>query len=234
MLFRYMSASFFIMIHKRKDNIMPLIVINLDCQYSSAVLHNKVILTRQWVAVVAKKQYIFPQQHISFFLKLTWLQYYDIPRQENPGHVGHTEFPKIEAQRIINAAPAPTHNKERGRRPHAHFDREDLFIQERTPLTPLPGVQVRPDRPAPVLWAYPANNFDYATQNRRGAPPAGVPGGRGRDHREPFRGGGVDAGPFRIVTDRHQNIQGMVYHPVDDEEGFERAPERQRRQRRHH
>ncbi|KAK1767599.1 hypothetical protein QBC33DRAFT_569920 [Phialemonium atrogriseum] len=141
--------------------------------------------------------------------------YYDIPRRED-NLPGRTHFPKTTAQSIIAQAPAPTHNKaQNARRPHAHYDDENLFANERIKLTPLPGIALpNNNRPAPVLWAYPANNFDYTTQNRFG---------------RPMGGNGVDAGPMRIVTDRNRNIQGMILHPLGDPVTFERAQERNRR-----
>lgn len=135
----------------------------------------------------------------------------------NDPHPGRSQFPHHNAQWLIDRAPAPTHNRTSGRRPHAHLDREDHFRAEREGLAPLPGVHAPGGRPAPVLFAYPAEDFDYARQTRHGRiPREGVPGG-------------VPPGPHRIITDRHKNIKGMTTHPPGDTMRFERVPERVQR-----
>jgi hypothetical protein len=143
-----------------------------------------------------------------------------IDAQGDP-HSGRSEFPHHNAQWIIDQAPAPTHNRSHGRRPHAHFDREDLFVEERQGLSPLDGVPAPPKGQPPVLFAYPAEDFDYARQTRDG-----------RIRREGVHGA-LPPGPHRIITDRNKNIKGMTTHPQGDTQGFVRAPERvQRRPRR--
>ncbi|WYZ45588.1 hypothetical protein EsH8_VIII_000904 [Colletotrichum jinshuiense] len=145
---------------------------------------------------------------MDYFYSIVNASRYFVPRREdNIG--GSATISLAQAQNIISKAPAPSHNKARNaRRPHAHYDREDHFAETRQGLLPLPGIPPPSNGPPPVLWAYPSNTFDYANQNRFGVPKGGV---------------GVDAGPFRIITDKDKNILGMVFHPTGDLVNFARA-----------
>lgn len=144
-------------------------------------------------------------------------QYFELTREvsvsDSPGKTISVteEFPLSEAERIIAAAPAPWHNRGKGRRPHAHFDREGFFEAEKATLMPLEGVNHNTEGPTPVLWAYPAEDFDYFHQNSKG------------------KVEGKHIGPCRIITDRDKQIQGMVIHPIKDEGDFVRGPKRVRR-----
>jgi hypothetical protein len=122
------------------------------------------------------------------------MQYWqnDFPRRDD-GLPGRTHFPRPTAQQSRGM------NRINTRRPPAHYDSD-----------PLPNAPPWRGRPPPMFWAYPANGFDYSTQNRRGQ----------------HHGSAGSAGPFRVVTDRHQGIQGMITHPVGNPNDFIRAPER--------
>lgn len=137
-------------------------------------------------------------------------QYTDEP---NRGRRGRSEFPHYIAEDMIQRAPLPSHNKMKGRRPHAHYDIEGQFKTERAGLQPLEGARQLPGKERPVLWAYPATYYNYEGQNTHGR------------HR---KGRDLSPGPHRIITDKNKNIQGMVTHPVGDDVGFVRAPERVR------
>ncbi|PWY80792.1 hypothetical protein BO94DRAFT_470580, partial [Aspergillus sclerotioniger CBS 115572] len=128
------------------------------------------------------------------------------------GHVGRAEMPRYVALDIIDKAPAPSHNKTTGRRPHAHFDAENLFPTERAGLEPLEEV-ASGDGQRPVFWAYPTTYFDYANQNRRGC----VPGPCGPQS---------NPVPHRIITDKDKNVVGMVTHPLKKQGKFVRVTER--------
>ncbi|KAL3706873.1 hypothetical protein TMatcc_007886 [Talaromyces marneffei ATCC 18224] len=135
-----------------------------------------------------------------------------MPRRviDRPGDTpGRSEFPLHVAEHLIAQAPAPSHNRANGRRPHAHLDKEEFFRAERAGLKPLEGVPLRGrQQELPVLWAYPAENFDYSNQNHYG------------------KVNGKPPGPHRIITDRDKRIQGMVTHPVNDDKRFVQAPKR--------
>lgn len=124
---------------------------------------------------------------------------------------GKAQFPHEAAKGIIKNAPYPSHNRATGRRPHAHYDTEERFTKEKIGLQPLDGVAKPKNKDAPVLWAYPAEDFDYAAQNRFGRV--------GSD-------GGKAPGPHRIITDRNKNIKGMTTHPYYNPHAMVRAPHR--------
>lgn len=145
-------------------------------------------------------------------------QYHDLPRRyfDTTHSSGRSEFPRHIAEDILSKAPFPTHSKSCGRRPHAHYDTENLFKHEKPGKETLDGGKYEGPKGDPVLWAYPATYFDYESQNRRGNEP--------RD-----RGGkplGLEPGPHRIVTDKNKQIQGMITHGFDEDRRFLRAPAR--------
>ncbi|KAK3328763.1 hypothetical protein B0H66DRAFT_1109 [Apodospora peruviana] len=142
--------------------------------------------------------------------------YYDVHRHvDRYDHGGRTRYSSSQAANVVLAAPAPSHNRMGGRRPHAHYDQEGHYAAESIALTPRPGTTGQGGRDPPTMWAYSANpNFDHHDQNRFGRPR--VPGN-------------PDAGPARIITDRHQVVQGMSYHPDGDETNFVRAKRKHRR-----
>ena len=128
---------------------------------------------------------------------------------EIDGSAGRSEFPLHVAQFLIDRAPRPTHNRPQGLRPHAHYDTDLHYVAERRNLRPLDGVSPLANRGLPVLWAYPAEDFQYANQNRDGR----------------LRGQGPP-GPHRIITDRDKRIIGMSTHPLGRQREFVRAPAR--------
>ncbi|KAK4210804.1 hypothetical protein QBC37DRAFT_376667 [Rhypophila decipiens] len=156
--------------------------------------------------------------------------YYDIPRHptRNEYQAGdRTRYSRRHAQEDVINAPAPTHNRfNNARRPHAHYDTEGDYIQESIGLTPLPGttrgygLAPMPSSVRPVLWSYPSRhaNFDYADQNGRG---------RRLNNAQPQQ----DPGAFRVISDRHQNPQGVSYHPPGQSQSFARARHRRHRSR---
>ncbi|KZF26979.1 hypothetical protein L228DRAFT_280116 [Xylona heveae TC161] len=145
-------------------------------------------------------------------------KFYAIPRTHfsKPEHstYGQQIIPKYRCEELLRDAPLPTHNRTNGKRPHAHYDSELLFANERAQLGIFPGVHVPnryKDQGPPRLWAYPAQEFDYEHQDKFGHD----------HHRTP--------GPHRIITDKDKNIQGLVTHPVGDPIGFVRVHESVRR-----
>lgn len=83
---------------------------------------------------------------------------------EPGGPTGRSEFPLDVAQVLIDRAPRPSHNRPNGRRPHAHYDTDMHYVAERRNLRPLDGVAPLANREAPVLWAYPAEDFNTPTK----------------------------------------------------------------------
>jgi hypothetical protein len=104
----------------------------------------------------------------------------------------------------------PISNNRNGKRPHAHFDIEQLFIDEKLGLKTLEGNDFIPGlkkRENTVLWSYPPV-WDYEQTKSQQK--------KSRDK----------AGPYRIITDRDQNIIRVVVHPKEDKKNFVRAHRR--------
>lgn len=124
---------------------------------------------------------------------------------------GRTHMAVEDCDHILQNVPTPGKRlRYNGRRPHLHGDREGHFAEERIQLDPrLRGetsqAAVVHVRALPQLAAYPARQFDYAHQNRRGNDPGG------------------DPGFSRIVTDPRKNQLGLSYHPLDSRSDMVRA-----------
>lgn len=115
---------------------------------------------------------------------------------------GRSHFPKKLAQEIALKQPPPVPNIAGNRRPHPHYDLQNQFVEERRHLTPIPTQVPHRRHGAPVLYSYMTDaEWDYEHQNRNGRVPL-------NEHNTAFR----DEGCHRIITDRHQNVQGMVTH----------------------
>jgi len=176
---------------------------HIPCSSSTLVL---------WRYIIGKR---LPTQQAN----MIW-QYYDIPRNHNDNRPdGRSKYSRRAARADLLAAPAPSHVRTNGHRPHGHYDDEGHYAADSIGLTPLPGTTTGhgPRRPnPPVLWAYPGGqaNFPYASQNRTG---------------DRIGGGHLDPGPIRLVSDRNQNLVGVSYHPVGRQRSFERAKHRKQR-----
>lgn len=132
--------------------------------------------------------------------------------EESPSE--KAEFPGYVAQYLVDLAPFPTHHKRNGRRPHAHYDTEECFLEEIKSICPLNGTPYSEGKPI-VLFSYVATHFDYSNQTGKGRPRK-RPGATSRD----------EVGPFRIIASWNKDIEGFLVHPVGDKENFVRAEER--------
>lgn len=133
--------------------------------------------------------------------------------EESPS--GKAEFPGYVAQYLVDRAPFPTHHKKWGRRPHAHYDTENCFLEEEKSICPLNGAPVSHEGRPIVFFSYVATHFEYSNQT-----------GKGKPRKRP---GAIDydeVGPFRIITLQNKDIKGLVLHPVGNREKFLRAEER--------
>lgn len=102
--------------------------------------------------------------------------------------------------------PVPDIRNDYGSWPRAFYDRDNLFLEEKVGLKTLDGATYPHTGNRPVLWIYSASPCDFKkTSWSRKA--------RRR----------LDTGPNRIVTDRSQNIIGMVSHPRWKGHSFLRA-----------
>ncbi|OJJ06170.1 hypothetical protein ASPVEDRAFT_314468 [Aspergillus versicolor CBS 583.65] len=143
---------------------------------------------------------------------------YLLPRRTTStpkSHSGNAESPGYVAQYLVDRAPFPTHHERWGRRPHAHWDTENLFLEEEKSICPPNGTPTSPRGRPIVLFSYVATHFDYSNQTSKGRPRK-RPGAPVRD----------EVGTFRIVALWSKDKVGLIWHPVGDKKGFFRAEER--------
>lgn len=148
---------------------------------------------------------IFNSATTTILLVFEYETVYMFSRSHYVADDSRTEVRQHDAEAWLEDTPMPTSEEPHGLRPHAYYDWEDLFVNERASLTDLRGDLYNPGlrRKCPVLWmCVGAPNFDYGDEN-------------------------ADAGAFRIVTDRERRIIGMAAHSEHDGGLFVRASERQ-------
>ncbi|GIK03848.1 hypothetical protein Aspvir_007923 [Aspergillus viridinutans] len=117
-------------------------------------------------------------------------------QRDNFPNVHHVRL-RSSVEELVSNAPYPTdqaRRKNNKRRPKRYNDQERLFRKG-------------------SFYEYPTMEYPYKTQNSRGQAYKIVNGKR------------IDADPSftRTITDRHKNVQGVIYHPEGRKSDFVRA-----------